>query len=172
MLLFFSLADDFICLTYDTGRCLIFTRELLGSVTENLVKATAAEGLVFKGVEGGGLKGGYFISPALPYIPADYYFNCKASGILVMMSGLFYNKNELSGIMDTDVRMTDPELVSLLFDRYGPHFAEKLNGDFVIYIELQGSKDAYLYRDHAGIRPMEHTHLSPGASFFLQTASG
>ena len=42
----------------------------------------------------------------------------------------------------------------MLYQKYGPDFANKLEGMFAIIIYDVGTKNYYIYRDHAGIIPL------------------
>ena len=69
------------------------------------------------------------------------------------MSGNIYNKPELCSRAGIDGSVRDPRLIEKLFNLYGSGFAEMLNGDFIIFIYLAATGEAYLYRDQPGIRP-------------------
>ena len=101
--------------------------------------------------------GGYYLHHRLPYVREDIYYDSDRDGILILFSGAIYNLPELSEAMDILAPVHIPELIAALFLREGPGFVEKLNGDFVIFILRPSIKEAYLFRDHLGIRPMSWT---------------
>jgi asparagine synthase (glutamine-hydrolysing) len=52
-----------------------------------------------------------------------------------------------------------PALIARAFGAEGPSFVSRLNGDFALFILLPNKKEAYLFRDHVGIRPLAwHYH--------------
>jgi len=110
--------------------------------------------LTFHQVNHGGFKGGYYLQSRLPYEPADFSFFDEGIDILVLLSGSIYNKSELYSISNIKTPVPDPELIAGLFQREGPDFVKRLNGDFAIFILLPLKKQAYLFRDHMGIRPL------------------
>ena len=93
------------------------------------------------------------------------------AGLLVMMSGAIYNRSELAGLDGLDPEVPDPVLVARLFLLHGPGFAERLNGDFAIYLELSDRKEAYLFRDHTGIRPLAY-YFEDSSLFFSSDKTG
>jgi asparagine synthase (glutamine-hydrolysing) len=129
-------------------------------VPEDLVKASVTTGLSFNEVTGAWLRGGYFISSALPYNHQDFFYHSEEAGILVLLWGVLYNKDELAGLANSDISLPYPELIARLFLREGAEFVKKLNGDFALYIELPARKEAYIFRDHVGIRPIAYTYES------------
>lgn len=82
------------------------------------------------------------------------FYQDERSDILVFLSGSVYNRQELIKSHDIPVHAHDPEMIADLFLREGHSFVRKLNGDFVIFILRPLKKEAYLFRDHIGIRPV------------------
>ncbi|MBE0674535.1 MAG: hypothetical protein IH591_07740, partial [Bacteroidales bacterium] len=101
-----------------------------------------------------GFAGGFFLNERLPWTPDDVCFTGQDGDILVLVSGAVYNRDELSSLVDHPGKLSDPALIAGLFIRYGPEFVSRLNGDFAIFIWQAAKKEAYLFRDHAGIRPL------------------
>lgn len=123
------------------------------SVVERFREVTDNEQLIFYPVIYMDFIGGYFLHPRLPYKYTDLYFFDATHDIIVLMSGSVYNRTEIYKLFNIDVQVPDPERISLLFMKEGPAFVEKLNGDFSIFLLIPGKREAYLFRDHVGIRP-------------------
>ncbi|HOW26119.1 MAG TPA: asparagine synthase-related protein [Bacteroidales bacterium] len=109
--------------------------------------------------------GGFCLHSRLPYTGGDMYHNDPGRDILVLMSGCIYNKPELYPFFNIQPETPDPAFIAAVFLREGPGFAEKLNGDFTIFILQPEKKQAYLFRDHLGIRPMAYTILGDRICF-------
>lgn len=139
------------------------------SFNERLVKTSVTEALVFHEVKGKWLKGGFFLTPAFPYGPEDFCY-CD-SDILVMLSGSFYNKTALAAKANIAADIPVPELIARLFLREGAGFVNDVNGDFVFCIELPGKKEAYLFRDHVGVRPLAYVE-EPETLYFSSDITG
>lgn len=138
---------------------------------ESLIRATISEGHVYNPVSMSGFNGGYITNVRLPYLPEDFVYYDSASDVVVLMSGVLYNKQELAPIAGVSPDTPDPELISRLFILQGTRFAEKVNGDFAIAIALPGKEEAYLFRDHAGIRPVAYA-FDEGRLFFSSDING
>lgn len=88
----------------------------------------------------------------------DCFFLDKKSGNFLLISGQVYNKDELVDYVKSDSEpVSVPELLYRLYQKSGPEFANKLNGDFVIVLALAKDKKLLLFRDHMGIRPLAYT---------------
>jgi len=57
---------------------------------------------------------------------------------------------------DLDESISQPELISRLFQQAGSEFVKDLNGDFVIFIYMPAKDEFYLYRDHKGVAPVAY----------------
>lgn len=112
------------------------------------------EALRFFPVEAGGFRGGYFLHDNLPSGTEDIYFRDPGSDLLVLFSGYIYNRHEISGKTDPGVGDPAPVMAARMFLKDGPDFIRRLNGDFAIFICRPAGGRAYLFRDHAGIRPL------------------
>ncbi|TFG90082.1 MAG: hypothetical protein E4H16_02480 [Candidatus Atribacteria bacterium] len=121
--------------------------------------------LVLHPVAGNGFKGGCILHPRLPYETSDFCFTDKLTDILVLLSGSVYNKPELSLNAGLESSITCPELLGKLFLAEGPGFAEKLNGDFAFMVWRPEKREAFLYRDQVGIRPLAWTLAGDTLSF-------
>lgn len=105
-------------------------------------------------VSGDGFEGGFCLSPRLPYTKKDFVYSDTGNDIMVLMSGSVYNSPELNADAGFDESMPVPELAARLFIKEGPDFVKELNGDFAIFIHRPKRGEAFLFRDHAGIRPL------------------
>ena len=105
------------------------------------------------------------LNPGLPYTDADLHFYDEAGDTLVLLSGAVYNKDELLSLSNITTPVPDPELIAGLFRREGPDFVKKLNGDFSILILRPAEKEAYLFRDHMGIRPLVYSFADKALHF-------
>lgn len=101
--------------------------------------------------------GGYYLNPAFPVTISDIFFSDNEKDILVIMSGFFYNKQELEFIYNDGKKLPASQLIAIMFHAEGPEFIKKLNGDFSIFVHKPGNKECYLFRDHVGIRPLVWT---------------
>ncbi|MDT8375055.1 MAG: asparagine synthase-related protein [Bacteroidales bacterium] len=110
--------------------------------------------MVFHSVVAEGFTGGFFLNRLLPWRPDDIFFADETRDTLVLMSGAVYNRDELIALSNSPENPGDPELIARLFLQYGPEFVGRLNGDFAILIWQPGKKQAYLFRDHVGIRSL------------------
>lgn len=135
------------------------------SVTDRIHKATDYQGLTFHPVAFGGFTGGCYLHSLLPWSPADFYYADELNDIIVLMSGCAYNKSELYKILNITVPAPDPVVIAGLFMKEGPGFVKDLNGDFAIFIGRPSKREAYLFRDHVGIRPFSYTTDSQTISF-------
>jgi len=109
---------------------------------------------VFHPVASDCFKGGYFLHPRLPYTSDEAYFRNDSEDVLVLLDGSVYNRPDLAAGNDGSSGMRDPELIARLFLKEGAGFVSKLNGDFAIFIIRPGRHEAFLFRDHMGIRPL------------------
>jgi len=109
---------------------------------------------VFHAVTCDWFSGGYFLHPRLPYTAEDVYFRNEEKDILVLLSGTVYNRSDWSVTDGKSSEKRDAELIAKLFLREGPGFVNSLNGDFAIFIFRPNCREAFLFRDHIGIRPM------------------
>lgn len=82
------------------------------------------------------------------------YFNTEEN-LVLCVEGEIYNKSDLTNTLclsTPDIKT--PELLYKAYLKWGPSFAEHLNGDFSIVVYLPDQQEAYFYRDHLGIRPL------------------
>ena len=77
--------------------------------------------------------------------------------LLFCSQGLFTTGQNYCITATSQLSVPDPVLIADLFSREGPDFVKRLNGDFAIFIAQPEKKQAYLFRDHVGIRPMAWT---------------
>ncbi|MBE0667645.1 MAG: hypothetical protein IH593_08220, partial [Bacteroidales bacterium] len=105
----------------------------------------------------GCFEGGFFLSNRLPYKASERYYSDKERDIIVLLSGSIYNTTELMTFVNTGSSVPGPELLATLFIQEGPDFVRRLNGDFALFFWRPSGKEAYLFRDHAGISPMAYS---------------
>mgnify|MGYP000963984334 CR=1 FL=1 len=91
---------------------------------------------------------------SLPYTSCDSYYYDEGTAAIVLLSGIIYNRNELLDYLNLPDSNTTPELIYRLFSALGPHFVDRLNGDFAIFIGQPKKNQAFLFRDHIGIKPV------------------
>src|SRR5690554_2627369 len=65
---------------------------------------------------------------------SDYVFKDEKNQVLVMFSGFIYNRSEIITSSGIELDISTPELIYMLFLKYGKSFANDLNGDFTIII--------------------------------------
>lgn len=135
------------------------------SVTDRIRKATDCRPCTFHPAATEGFTGGYYLHPRLPWSHDDFYYADELNDIIVMMSGCAYNKSELYKILDITVPVPDPVVIAGLFMKEGPGFVRVLNGDFAIVIGRPSKREAYLFRDHVGIRPFVYANDNQSISF-------
>lgn len=125
----------------------------------------ASDGMAFNYLKCDGFEGGYFLSPRLPYTAEDFFYSDFEHDILVLMSGSVYNSRELIAGAGLERDMPYPGLVARLFLDAGPDFVKELNGDFAICIHRPSGGETFLFRDHAGIRPLVFARSGGSLSF-------
>lgn len=108
-----------------------------------------------------GFSGGYFINANHPYTSEDFYYIDNKEEALVILSGIIFNREEIKATLGiTSNNVFDPELILKSFYKYGRNFANTLNGDFAFIIYLKKRSEAFLYRDHLGIRPLSFSIMA------------
>jgi asparagine synthase (glutamine-hydrolysing) len=145
--------------------------EKAASMVEGSRRMTGFEELIFHPVECEGFKGGCFLHPRLPFKSTDIYFFDEKGDILVLLSGVVYNDEDLYPSLHFTKQVPDPELIARLFLTNGPEFVRRLNGDFAIFILQPAKRQAYLFRDQAGIRPLAYI-INPQSLSFSSDAKG
>lgn len=134
------------------------------SDTEHIRRVTDCKKLVFHPVKAEGFTGGFYLQPHLPYTDIDFFYHDEKNDILVLFSGSVYNKQELFNQLQIRP-VGDPELIARLFIMEGADFVKRLNGDFALLITRPNRKQAFLFRDHLGIRPIAWTYDNNILSF-------
>lgn len=120
---------------------------------ESFLKGKCDPELVFNPVNIERFTGGFLQHVRLPWTASDFCYYDPDSHLLVLMSGAVYNVTDLQGVEAGSGTAAMPELIASLFMNEGPGFVSRLIGDFVIFICLTHKSEAYLFRDHVGIRP-------------------
>lgn len=101
------------------------------------------------------MQGGVILHPAFETDPSEYIFISNEEQVLVLVSGYFFNRDELLALVDRGPgEMFNPELAYQLFRLKGKYFTNTINGDFTIILYMPESGVLLLYRDHLGIRPL------------------
>lgn len=102
-----------------------------------------------------GMQGGVILHPAFETDPSAYMYISNEEQTLVLVSGYFFNPDELLALVDKGhEKMSNPKLVFQLFRLKGKDFANEINGDFTIILYMADTGVLLLYRDHVGIRPL------------------
>lgn len=119
----------------------------------------------FQSVLSGSFSGGFFLNSRLPHNDHDHLWQDEKTGLTVLLSGFVYNRADLALLLQPAGLVRDPDLIGRLFLKEGPGFVSRLNGDFAICIIVRESGEAWLFRDHLGIRPMAFS-VRDGALLF------
>jgi asparagine synthase (glutamine-hydrolysing) len=104
--------------------------------------------------------GFFLLNIKFPFKENDYFFCDFKKKILILTTGNIFNRAELLSLVRIKKNTPNPELISLLFDSYGPEFVKKLNGDFAIFIYRVDDGNVFLFRDHLGVKPLAYTRLN------------
>lgn len=123
------------------------------------------EALRFYPVDAEGFSGGYYLHHRLPLDSGDLCYHDPGSDILVLFSGYIYNRSELRNEFRLSESESEPAMAAHMFLGEGPDFVRRLNGDFAVFICRPALREAYLFRDHVGIRPVSYA-ISDGNLFF------
>ena len=110
--------------------------------------------ITFHSVKNEYFSGGFYLNSRLPWRKEDIFSLDMSNDIMVLLSGSVYNREELINTRNIPDHASDPEIITELFLREGHTFVRRLNGDFVIFILRPARREAYLFRDHLGIRPV------------------
>jgi len=130
-------------------------------LVDRLKRIMSWPGAITYEINYGHFSGGFIYDPKLPYRKDDFFFIDDQKDILVLMSGVIYNKDELIEKLNLIVKTpSDPELVLKAYTAWGEKFVKKINGDFAIFIYELKSKAVHLFRDHLGNRPLAFTLLN------------
>ncbi len=143
----------------------ISDQEASPEILRTIRRCVVSKGFVYHEVAFAGLIGGYYLHERLPLTPDDFYFSDDINDIQVLLSGFIYNRAELMSFCSITAPVPDPELIAGMFLREGADFVKRLNGDFAFCIVRPALKQAYLYRDHVGIRPMAWANDRHGIFF-------
>jgi asparagine synthase (glutamine-hydrolysing) len=98
---------------------------------------------------------GFYIHPSLPTRYNDIYFYSEEKEILILKSGHIYNSCEVRTTLGYQY-IGEPELIFKAFNKWGPDFVKKLNGDFSIAIFQKKEESILLFRDHLGVQPLAY----------------
>ena len=139
---------------------------------ERLKRIISWPGSITNEINYGDFSGGFLYDPKLPYRNDDFFFIDNQKDVLVLMSGVIYNQDELIERLNLNVNtLSAPELVLKAYTAWGKNFVKKINGDFAIFIYELKSNVVHLFRDHLGIRPLAFT-LVNNTFWFASDAFG
>lgn len=89
--------------------------------------------------------------------------------IAAVFNGEIYNHNALREELSKKGHVlnsnADTEVITHLYEEFGPEFVTKLRGMFSIFLWDVEKRTGYLYRDHYGIKPVYYTNNKLGFSF-------
>lgn len=102
--------------------------------------------------------GKLIIQTALPFSKRDFFYLDSSSGLIILFSGFIFNKNDISGKLNLNPFLPDPEFIFHAFRKHHVAFAGMLNGDFAIAIYDGVKNELFLLRDHLGVRPLAFQH--------------
>jgi asparagine synthase (glutamine-hydrolysing) len=111
------------------------------------------EDISFCRADADGFSGGGWFHRNLPDTQADRWYQNFEDDISVLATGTVYSSADQLNIEDPSTKRPLPELAARLFSKYGASFAEKLNGDFVIFIVKPSEGEAWLFHDNLGVEP-------------------
>jgi len=121
---------------------------------------------LYHSIRWGNFVGGIFVDQNQPYVKDDFFYLDREGDFMILMTGSVYNYNELADQLSLKNESPSlPELVGLVYRKYGKDFINYLNGDFSIFIYHPKNNESYLYRDHLGIRPLGYAQTDEGFYF-------
>ncbi len=143
-------------------------KDNLKKLSENLKCA----GLIDHKFQFGAFSGGLILNPVFKIRLSDLYYLNEIDQVVVIMSGFFYNREELVKLINIkSFSIPQPELAYQLYKKLGKEFVHEINGDFTIAIFHKKPASFLLYRDHVGIRPLSYV-LRDDAFWFASDGLG
>jgi asparagine synthase (glutamine-hydrolysing) len=115
----------------------------------------------------GSFKGGCFLNRKLPKEHSDLIYFSQDFKLTILLSGNVFNKEALLKELSVEIIAPDSELIYLAYKKWGFDFVKKINGDFVIILFFQESKELYIFRDHLGIQPIAFS--AENSDFFFSS---
>ena len=131
-----------------------------GDIPDVIKSSPGRPHLTFHPVTSANFSGGYWMNDRLPWTTDDFLFSDQVNDLLVVMSGCIYNRTELLPVSVSDKKEADIRVIADLFLSQGPDFVKLLNGDFAIFMLRPEAGQAFLFRDHIGIRPLAYSIMS------------
>ena len=133
---------------------------------ENLQNIIAADILTSELIEFTSARIGFIRSIDEPFKADNFIYKDVSTGNHLVINGKIYNEKQLSEILGFEPgSLHIPELIYHAFEKWGPNFANQLNGDLSILLSIQTENTVYLYRDHLGIIPFAYT-INDGVLYF------
>lgn len=107
--------------------------------------------------------GGILMDKSFAYVKDDFFYSCKNNRSFILFTGEIYNlKDLLKEEVGLREKLKAPELLLILFKKYGPEFIDKLNGDFVILLYAATTETTFIFRDHMGVKPAAYYKVGRG----------
>jgi asparagine synthase (glutamine-hydrolysing) len=113
----------------------------------------------------GAFQGGSFLNSRFPETQADVTCYDEKEQLWIVVSGQIYNCVEIAQLLGLPITSPVPQLIGKAYTTWGPHFAQRLNGDFALVIYSEPSQELLVYRDHLGVLPLAWS-WQDGAFFF------
>ena len=84
--------------------------------------------------------------------------------VISVCNGEFFNFRQLRGELEVKGHrfntQCDTEILTHLFEEYGPQLVNKLNGQFAFAVYDRPNRSLFLARDHIGINPLFYTVIN------------
>lgn len=92
--------------------------------------------------------------------PAGHQPMCSEQGPVIVFNGEIYNFKELKRELNGQFFFseTDTEVLLYLYEQYGRHFLDRLNGMFALALWDPEREELLLARDRIGIKPLYYTY--------------
>jgi len=114
---------------------------------------------------------GFFIQKELPYQKTDFLYHDKNQEVIILISGFVYNSSDLEKELLLPEGNSVPFIILKAFNKWGPSFVNKLNGDFGIAIIKNNPSEVFLFRDHIGVQPLSYSVYENTLFFTTDTLS-
>ncbi|HSW65218.1 MAG TPA: asparagine synthase-related protein [Dissulfurispiraceae bacterium] len=132
-------------------------------------QALSFDDAVFFSFGQGAFQGGFFLHSRFPETHDDITYFDEKEQLWIVVSGQIYNSAEISQLLGLPRSSPVPQLIGKAYLTWGPHFAQRLNGDFALVIYSEHRQELLVYRDHFGVQPLAWS-WQDGAFFFSSDA--